>query len=172
MKKKKFNIIRKEIEMVVELEKEELKEFNVLSKTILTDIKKTKQELKLEEQVRLNLEFVHYKLEEIRDLVQDILHMHNRLKKEESVIHEINHAIKYILKVVTQLENEFFPALNQKLQLILENKKVTKIMKQRFSRYKEIVDKLKKILNIEDMSARGINRISDQRLLRVKTKIS
>ena len=176
MKKKELQKLEKEISFVFEVEKNDLREFNELSKYILEDIKKAKEELSIEEQIVLNLDFIHFKLEDIRSLINNIIHMHGRLKKEESVIHEINHEIKYILRIVSQIEREFFPKLTRDVKTVASSGAVAKelkdVIQQRYSYYKKIMDKLKDILKIGAMSIKDIELLSKIEASRIKAKIS
>jgi hypothetical protein len=167
-------ILDREISLVVRLEHDELNEFQKLSRDTLLEMEKTKKEIKMEERIRLNLTFVHYKLKQIHNHIQEILKLSAKTKKDpyHSEL-EINHVVKLILKEVLEIEKDFLPIIKKNISMLIkgESKFYAHEIQREFLGYKHIVDKLKHTFKLSSYSLSQIDRIRKTQVGRIKTKL-
>ena len=170
--RKIIKVIKKELKVIINLEHEELSEFNKLVKETLEEMEKTRKEMRLEDRIRLNLGFVHYKLSKIHYHVTELLELSKGMN-ERKMQFDINHRIKSILREIHELDREFLPHIKKNISIIAigESKTIAEEMNREFIGYTLIVDRLKHILNLTSYSVDEIGDMSDIAITNMKTNI-
>ncbi len=176
MDAKQKKLIKKGLVIIVQLEHEELEQFNKLVKETLADVEKTRKELRVEESIKINLHFIHYKLKQIHHHVQEIINLAKgeNPESDENTI-ELGHRIKSILKELVELDDEFLPPIKKNLAILSKSeKKKNKFVEQiekELSCYKNVIDKLKLIFDITELPAEEIKELGKVKVHKIKAKV-
>ena len=163
--------IDKEVQLIVNLERNELEAFRNLSKKALKEIEDTKEEKKIEDEIDLNIKFVHHRLKNIQAIAEEMLRLDKEVKKgNEDAYIDLQLQLKSILMHLFELENEFFPVLATNLQVLEKeqekNTRITKVMKSRIEYYQSLVEKLKDSFDLKNV------KVTDwKKLNKIKTRM-
>ena len=146
---------KKEIKLFLIVEKKELQKFTRISKDVLHEMEKTRKELKLEEQINLNLNFIHYKMNELHKVIDRLIEFDREKKKGKDLNIEIKITTNQVLEHIFELESDFFPVIRNNIKILVETEGSTtsfaKEIMDKFNSYKGMVDSLKGAINVEEI---------------------
>lgn len=168
--------VNQEIGLIVEIERNEVGTFKRMMRKSLQEIEESKSELKIKEEINLNISFIHHRLKAINKLLHQILFFAKEIKngKKGSMV-DLQLQLKTILNCIFEVEDLFFPAVSNNLGVLMkEQKRATKLvenMKKKVEFYKDFIEKLKKVLNLADISIRDWKKLKSIKTKKIKVRI-
>jgi hypothetical protein len=153
----------KEVETIVTIGKKEMEEFKKLSSETLEAIEKTEEELRIEEKLKLNLNFIHFRLKRIGQELKNITVLDVRMENGEPVENDLRLEVKGVIKDIFELEDQFFPGIENNIKFLLTMEGAANLadrLKKKLANYRKLTDKLKKLFKLHKYTNDELGRLA------------